>query len=159
MSLNISLKPIGYIFNNRDAIEDDNWGEVVSRIELCGEIESDSIKGIEEFSHLEIIYYFNKVEDSKIVTGARHPRNLEHLPKTGVFAQRVKNRPNKLGLTTVKLLRAENKILHVKGLDAVNGTPVLDIKPVFKQFLPQVSFHDEIKQPDWVNEIMKNYWE
>lgn len=154
----ISLYPIGEIVNERKIVEDDNWGEIISMIELNDSFDVRALKGINEFSHLEIIYYFDKVEDSKIITGARHPRNLEHLPEVGVFAQRVKNRPNKLGLTTVKLLRAENKTLHVKGLDAINGTPVLDIKPVFKQFLPQVSYQDEIKQPDWVNEIMKNYW-
>ena len=154
----ISLYPIGEIVNERKIVEDDNWGEIISIIELNDSFDESALKGIEEFSHLEIIYYFDKVEDSKIITGARHPRNLEHLPEAGVFAQRVKNRPNKLGLTTVKLLRVENKTLHVKGLDAINGTPVLDIKPVFKQFLPQVSYQDEIKQPDWVNEIMKNYW-
>jgi len=154
----ISLYPIGKIVNERKTVEDDNWGEIISIIELNDSFDESALKGIEEFSHLEIIYYFDKVDDTKIITGARHPRNLEHLPEVGVFAQRVKNRPNKLGLTTVKLLRAENKTLHVKGLDAINGTPVLDIKPVFKQFLPQVSYQDEIKQPDWVNEIMKNYW-
>ncbi|MBN8568130.1 MAG: tRNA (N6-threonylcarbamoyladenosine(37)-N6)-methyltransferase TrmO [Ignavibacteria bacterium] len=154
----ISLNPIGKIVNERKIVEDDDWGEIISMIELNDSFDESALKGIDKFSHLEIIYYFNKVEDSKIITGARHPRNLEHLPEVGVFAQRVKNRPNKLGLTTVKLLRVDNKTLHVKGLDAINGTPVLDIKPVFKQFLPQVSYHDEIKQPDWVNEIMKNYW-
>lgn len=155
----ITLFPIGKVVNERKDIEDDSWGEIVSIIQLNESFDLNSLKGIEEFSHLEIIYYFDKVDDSKIISGARHPRNLDHLPETGIFAQRVKNRPNKLGLTTVKLLKAEGRTLHVKGLDAIDGTPVLDIKPVFKQFLPQVTFHDEIKQPDWVNEIMKNYWE
>ncbi|MBS1493577.1 MAG: tRNA (N6-threonylcarbamoyladenosine(37)-N6)-methyltransferase TrmO [Bacteroidetes bacterium] len=154
MSAEIILNPIGKIFNERTEIEDDNWGEVVSRIELNDEIEIDSIKGIEEFSHLEVIYYFDKVDDAKIISGARHPRNLKHLPEVGIFSQRAKNRPNKLGLTTVQLLEVKDKTLFVKGLDAINGTPVIDIKPVFKDFLPQ----GEVKQPDWVNEIMKNYW-
>lgn len=151
----ILLNPIGKILNERTDIEDDYWGNVISRIELNESIDESSILGIEEFSHLEIIYCFDKVDDSKIITGARHPRNLEHLPVVGIFAQRAKNRPNKLGLTTVKLLKVENKTLYVMGLDAINGTPVLDIKPVFKQFLPA----EEVKQPDWVNELMKNYWE
>lgn len=151
----ISLHPIGRIINERTDIEDDNWGNVISTIELNAETDIDSLKGINEFSHLEIIYYFDKVDDSKIISGSRHPRNIQHLPETGIFAQRAKNRPNKLGLTTVKLLKAEGRILHVVGLDAINGTPVLDIKPLFKQFLPD----GEVKQPDWVNEVMKNYWE
>lgn len=151
----ISLIPIGKIINERTDIEDDNWGNVLSRIELNESIDDSSIRGLEEFSHLEIIYYFDKVDNTKIITGARHPRNIKHLPEVGIFAQRAKNRPNKLGLTTVKLLKVENKTLYVSGLDAINGTPVLDIKPVFKQFLPR----EEVKQPGWTNEIMKNYWE
>lgn len=151
----ITLQPIGKIVNERTEAEDDNWGNIVSRIELNETMDVNSLKGIENFSHLEIIYYFDKVEDTKIIHGARHPRNLKHLPETGIFAQRAKGRPNKLGLTTVKLLKVENKTLFVQGLDAINGTPVLDIKPLFKEFLPR----EEIKQPRWVNEIMKNYWE
>jgi tRNA-Thr(GGU) m(6)t(6)A37 methyltransferase TsaA len=151
----ILLNPIGKVLNERTEIEDDNWRNITSKIELNETIDKSSISGIEEFSHLEIIYYFDKVDDSKIITGARHPRNLEHLPEVGIFAQRAKNRPNKLGLTIVKLLKIENKTLYVSGLDAINGTPVLDIKPVFKQFLPG----EDVKQPDWTNEIMKNYWE
>lgn len=150
----ITLNPIGTIYNERTDIEDDNWGNIISRIELNKSIDVLSLKGIEEFSHLEVIYYFDKVDDTKIINGARHPRNLKHLPEAGIFAQRGKNRPNKLGLTTVNLLKVEDKTLYVKGLDAINGTPVLDIKPVFKQFLPP----EEIKQPEWVNEIMKDYW-
>ncbi len=151
----ITLYPIGKIINERTDIEDDNWGNIVSKIVLNDEVSEDSLKGLSDFSHLEIIYYFDKVDDSKIISGARHPRNLKHLPETGIFAQRAKNRPNKLGLTTVKLLKAENRTLHVTGLDAINGTSVLDIKPVFRQFLPD----GEIRQPEWVNDIMKNYWE
>ncbi len=150
----ITLVPIGKIVNNRTEIEDDNWEEVISKIELDDSTDVNSIKGIEDFSHLEVIYCFDKVENTKIISGARHPRNLEHLPETGIFAQRAKNRPNKLGLTTVKLIKVEGKTLFVQGLDAINGTPVIDIKPVFKEFLPK----EEIKQPQWVSEIMKNYW-
>jgi len=148
------MYPIGKVINDRTDIEDDNWGSVVSRIELAESADKNSLKGIEEFSHLEIIYYFDKVEDAKIISGARHPRNLTDLPQVGIFGQRAKNRANKIGLTTVELLKVENKTLYVKGLDAINNTPVLDIKPVFKQFLP----HGEIQQPEWVNEIMKSYW-
>ncbi|MBX7044939.1 MAG: SAM-dependent methyltransferase [Ignavibacteria bacterium] len=150
----INLFPIGKVVNNREEIEDDYWGNTLSAIILDDSIDSSSLKGIEEFSHLEIIFHFDKADDNKIVTGARHPRNLEHLPETGIFAQRGKNRPNKLGLTIVKLIKAEGKTLIVEGLDAINGSPVLDIKPVYKEFLPS----EEIRQPEWIKEIMKDYW-
>ena len=151
----IVLNPIGKIYNERIDVEDDNWGKVISRIELNDECNESALVGIEDFSHIEVIYYFDRVDDKKIITGARRPRNPEHLPETGIFAQRAKNRPNKLGLSTAALIKKEKNILYVKGLDAINGTPVLDIKPVIKEFLPK----GEIKEPGWVKEIMKNYWQ
>lgn len=151
----IVLKPIGKVINDRINIEDDNWGNVTSKIELNDEFDDSALKGIEEFSHIEIIYYFDKVDDTKIISGARRPRNLAHLPETGIFAQRTKNRPNKLGLSIALLIKREKNVLYVKELDAINGTPVLDIKPVLKEFLPKC----EVKEPEWVHEIMKNYWE
>ena len=69
----------------------------------------ESLSEIESFSYLEIIFYFHKVEKDKIVTGARHPRNDKTLPKVGIFAQRGKNRPNQLGLTTVKIIKKEKE--------------------------------------------------
>lgn len=72
----------------------------------------------------------------------------------GIFAQRGKNRPNKLGLTTVELLEHHHKKLIVKHLDAIDGTPIIDIKPVMKEFLP----HREVKQPEWSKKLMEDYW-
>ncbi|MCT8138037.1 SAM-dependent methyltransferase [Anaerobacillus sp. CMMVII] len=149
-----SFNPIAVAFNERITIEDDNWGKVVSKIILDDSNPEDSINGIEAYSHLEIIYFFHKVEKNKIVSGARHPRNDETLPKVGIFAQRGKNRPNRLGLTTVKLLKRQGKVLFVLGLDCINGTPIVDIKPVMKEFMPK----EPIQQPLWSHEIMKNYW-
>ncbi|WP_078547619.1 SAM-dependent methyltransferase [Litchfieldia alkalitelluris] len=150
----ITLNPIGFVFNEREVIEDDHWGNVISRIKISESFNEDCINEIDTFSHLEIIYYFHMVEDDKIVTDARHPRNNKNLPKVGIFAQRGKNRPNRIGLTTVKLVKKEGRELYVQGLDCINGTPVLDIKPVMKEFLPR----ETISQPDWSREIMKNYW-
>jgi tRNA (Thr-GGU) A37 N-methylase len=72
----------------------------------------------------------------------------------GIFAQRGKNRTNRLGATVVKVLRRDGRQLHVQGRDAIDGTPVLDIKPVMREFL----LREEVIQPDWVTELMKNYW-
>jgi tRNA (adenine37-N6)-methyltransferase len=154
--MEIKLSPIAYVQNSRKEISDDYWGGVVSEIILTEDFDESALKGINEFSHLEIIYYFDKVEHGKIETGARHPRNNTQWPETGVFAQRGKNRPNQLGLSLVTLIEYKGKSLFVKGLDAIDGTPVLDIKPVIREFLPEPG--EEIKQPEWTGELMKDYW-
>jgi tRNA-Thr(GGU) m(6)t(6)A37 methyltransferase TsaA len=148
------MKPIGIANNRRAEIKDDNWGGITTKIIIDEALPSDSLDGIEEFSHIEVIYYFHQVMEEKITSGARHPRNDENLPKVGIFSQRGKNRPNRLGLTTVKLIKREDRTLMVQGLDCIDGTPILDIKPVMKEFLPK----EKVQQPAWVDEIMRNYW-
>ncbi|MBM7588125.1 tRNA-Thr(GGU) m(6)t(6)A37 methyltransferase TsaA [Bacillus pakistanensis] len=152
--MEFTIKPIAFVRNIRKEIEDDHWGTVVSEIELSKEFNEASLQGIVDFSHLEVIFYFNRASDNKIQRGARHPRNNKAFPEVGIFAQRGKNRPNKLGLTTVELLEHSGRVLIVKGLDALDGTPVLDIKPVMKEFLPK----GKVKQPDWSFAIMEKYW-
>jgi len=152
--MNITLTPIGFVKNNRTEIEDDNWGQITSEIELADHIVAEALDGIETISHLHIIFYMDKVLDEKAKAQSRHPRNNLELPKLGTYAQRNKNRPNKLGLTIVELIKRRGRIIIVKNLDAINGTAVLDIKPVMKEFQPLT----EIKQPNWTKEIMKNYW-
>lgn len=140
--------------NSRREIEDDNWGDVISILELDPSMPGDALHGLEDFSHAEILYYFHLVPDSKIETGARHPRNNTDWPKVGILSQRGKNRPNRLGATLVKILRREGRHLEVQGLDAIDGTPILDIKPVMREFLPR----EEVHQPEWATELMKQYW-
>ena len=150
----ISMSPIAVVKNIRKEVEDDNWGDVVSVIELDSAYSEEALFEIENFSHAEIYFYFHLVEEIKIETGARYPRNNKEWPKVGIFAQRGKNRPNRLGATTVKILKREGRQLFVQGLDAVDGTPILDIKPVMKEFLPR----EEVTQPAWATELMRNYW-
>lgn len=150
----INLEPIGYISTNRKVIKDDDWGGVVSEIKLAKDLSPDTLDGIESFSHLEVIFYFDQVEDQKVVWGSAYPRGNEAYPKVGIFAQRKKSRPNKLGLTIVKLLERVGDIIKVQGLDGIDGTPILDIKPVMKEFLPR----EETRQPEWASDLMKGYW-
>ncbi|MFV8829815.1 SAM-dependent methyltransferase [Alkalihalobacterium sp. APHAB7] len=150
----ITLNPIGIAYNERYEIEDDYWGEIVSKIVLDRSLPEDALYEIESFSHADIIFHFHRVEENKIVTGARYPRNDQSLPKVGILAQRGKNRPNQLGLTTVKVIKRVGRELTVSGLDCINETPILDIKPVMKEFLPK----EPITQPKWSHGIMKNYW-
>jgi tRNA-Thr(GGU) m(6)t(6)A37 methyltransferase TsaA len=135
-------------------VEDDYWGEVASVIELDSSFAEDALLQIEEFSHAEIIFYFHLVDENKIELGARHPRNNKDWPRVGIFAQRGKNRPNRLGASVAKIIKREGPRLFVQGLDAIDGTPVLDIKPVMREFLPR----EQVRQPQWATELMKNYW-
>ena len=86
--------------------------------------------------------------------GARHPRNRQDWPLVGIFAQRGKNRPNRLGLTTGRIVAVDGLSVEVEGLDAIDGTPVLDIKPVMAEFLPRGA----VRQPGWSRELMADYW-
>ncbi|PEJ54362.1 tRNA (N6-threonylcarbamoyladenosine(37)-N6)-methyltransferase TrmO [Bacillus sp. AFS002410] len=152
--MSFAIQPIAFVKNSRKEIEDDYWGSIVSEIELVDELNEEAFSGISDFSHLEIIFYFDKVTDEMIQYNARHPRNNTKYPKVGIFAQRGKNRPNKLGLTTVELLKHNGRILTVKGLDAIDSTPIIDIKPIMREFLPK----GEIKQAEWSKYLMKKYW-
>jgi tRNA-Thr(GGU) m(6)t(6)A37 methyltransferase TsaA len=148
----ILIKPIGFVTNNRIEPIDDNWSSVESVIELADDLPDECFDGIEEFSHLEIIYHFDK--STKTFIGSEHPRENKDYPKVGIFAQRKKDRPNHIGATIVNLIRRDCRKLIVKNLDAINGTPIIDIKPVFNEYLPK----GDVKQPKWTNDLMKNYW-
>jgi tRNA (adenine37-N6)-methyltransferase len=149
------LTVIARIHNSRHAVRDDGWGGLVSEIRLEPALPEESLSGLETFSHAEIIFQFHLVGDNEIVMGARHPRENPDWPRVGIFAQRARLRPNRLGLSVVRILSRAQRSLFVEDLDAVDGTPVLDIKPVMAEFLP----HGPLRQPDWSHELMKAYWE
>jgi tRNA-Thr(GGU) m(6)t(6)A37 methyltransferase TsaA len=150
----ITVKPVAKVHSTRTEITDDHWAAESISIELDPSFPDESLDGIEGFSHLEIIFHFHRADPSRIETGRRHPRNNPDWPEVGVFASRGKNRPNHLGLTIVELVERRGRTLIVEGLDALDGTPVLDIKPVIKGFLPT----EDIRQPGWADEIMRQYW-
>jgi tRNA (adenine37-N6)-methyltransferase len=151
--MNIQLTPIGMVKNTRNTVGDDFWGGIVSEIELAPEIPEEAFDGIGLFSHLEIIYYFDRIGEGKVVY-ARRPRGNPDYPLMGIFAQRNKDRPNSIGLTTVELVERHGRVIRVKWLDAIDGTPVLDIKPVFREFMPKTA----IRQPEWVGDLTADYW-
>jgi tRNA (Thr-GGU) A37 N-methylase len=149
------LVPIAVVHSERREIVDDDWGPVTSVIRLdAGRFTPDALLSLDTFSHLEVVFHFDRVPLSKIQTGARHPRNNPEWPLVGIFAQRGKNRPNRLGVSRCRLLRVDGLDIHVEGLDAIDGTPVLDIKPYMTQFAPR----GEVTQPAWVDELMRDYY-
>lgn len=148
------VEPIGFINATRKSPEDDYWGEEVAEISLAESIDASALAGLEAFSHIEVLFVFDQVPETRIVTGARHPRNNEAWPKVGIFAQRAKNRPNRIGSTICRLVSVQGSKVIVRELDAIDGTPVLDIKPVIREFLPR----EATTQPDWATELMSDYW-
>jgi tRNA-Thr(GGU) m(6)t(6)A37 methyltransferase TsaA len=151
----IELNPIGNVIKGRTELKDDDWDSVSSTIELdASRFSADALAGLDAFSHVEIVFYMDKVKPEKIVIGARHPRNNQDWPKLGIFAQRAKNRPNPIGTTICRLMSVRGLQIDVIGLDAVVGSPVLDIKPWIREFQPR----EELTQPEWISELMRNYW-
>lgn len=151
----IVLVPIGQVTSTRTAATDDNWDSVEATLALDpSQFTAEALSGLGDFSHVEVVFHFDKVPDDEIQTGSRHPRGRTDWPLIGIFAQRGKGRPNRIGVTICRLLSAEGLRLRVKGLDAIDGTPILDIKPVMKGFLPR----GDVREPQWARELMKGYW-
>ena len=128
MSRPIMVRPIGVVSGGRGQIFEDHWGTVVSRLILDPvAVDPDATLGLDEFSHIEVVFHFHK--ESRIRRGAAHPRGNPAWPLVGVLAGHSPVRPNHLGVSRCALLAVAGLELTVRGLDAVDGTPVLDIKP------------------------------
>lgn len=149
------LHPIGYVRSPRSEPVDDEWDSVTSLVELDGaRFDTAALRGLEEFSHVEIVYVFDRVEPGKVQYAARRPRGNPDWPEVGIFAQRAKNRPNRIGITCCRLLDVGDLTIKVRGLDAIDGSPVLDIKPYLAEFGPR----EPVVQPAWSTELMSGYW-
>jgi tRNA-Thr(GGU) m(6)t(6)A37 methyltransferase TsaA len=153
MGSRFEICEVGTVRCSRDAPEDDSWDRENSRIELTAPFTERALLGLANFSHCIVLYVFDKAswDDSKI---SRHPRGNTDWPEVGIFAQRAKDRPNRLGVTVCRILEVKDSTLHVSGLDAIDGTPVVDIKPWMVEFGPR----GEVVQPSWSSELMKDYW-
>ena len=150
----ITVQPVAVVRSPRQQPDDDFWGGMQASLELADGFDPDSLLGLDTFSHVEIVFLFDRVAEDKIVTSARHPRDNPDWPRVGIFAQRGKNRPNRIGTTICRVVGLEGRVLRVAELDAIDGTPVLDIKPVMREFLPR----EPVTQPGWATELMGDYW-
>ena len=149
------MQAIGWVRGGRGEVEDDAWGSVVSRIELDrDQFGPEAFAGLDACSHVEVLFVFDQVDPDAVCRGARHPRGREGWPLVGIFAQRAKDRPNRIGSTVCNLLQVHGPTIEVSGLDAVDGTPVIDVKPYLAEFGPR----GEIRQPTWATELMAGYW-
>lgn len=149
------IEPIGWVRSSRSDAIDDDWDAVTATISLDAEqFSSAALAGLDEFSHVEVVFVFDQVEVAEIETGARHPRGNVEWPAVGIFAQRAKMRPNRIGVSVCRLVEVDGLVLRVQGLDAIDGTPVLDIKPYMSEF----GARGDVHQPAWSRELMAGYW-
>jgi tRNA-Thr(GGU) m(6)t(6)A37 methyltransferase TsaA len=151
----IEVVPIGVVVGGRHEVADDDWGDVEAVIRLDpAVVGEDAAAGLADFSHIEVVYHFHLVDPDRVTLGARRPRGRPDWPEVGILAQRAKGRPNRIGVSTCELVAVDGLDLAVRGLDAVDGTPVLDVKPYLAEFAPRVPTH----QPAWATELMQEYW-
>ncbi len=149
----MDLEPIGIVRSPvRDAV-DENWGNVVVEIHLLDSLAS-GLKGIEQFSHIVVIFFMHQSRFDITTHLIRRPQERPDMPEVGIFAQRAKHRPNPIGITTVRLIQVEGNVLRVKGLDAIDGTPILDLKP----YLPAFDCPPDAKNPEWIDRLMEGYF-
>lgn len=151
----MEMTPIGRVGSPRTEPLDDDWDSITATVTLDAEqFTPDALDGLTEFSHVEVVYVFDRVDPEAIQTRARHPRNNPDWPQVGIFAQRAKGRPNRIGVSVCRLRGIDGLTLTVHALDAIDGTPVLDVKPYLAEFAPR----GEVRQPAWSHELMSGYW-
>ncbi|GAA0468648.1 tRNA (N6-threonylcarbamoyladenosine(37)-N6)-methyltransferase TrmO [Paractinoplanes deccanensis] len=148
------ITPIGTVRNERTDVQDtDNWGAVRSTITVDERFGEACLQGLEGFSHVEVLFVFDRFPDDGDFREPRPYRGIEGLPPMGVFAGRGPRRPNRLGVTCCAIESVKGRELTVVGLDAVSGTPVVDLKPVMAEFVPA-----GVEQPAWVGGVMADYF-
>jgi tRNA-Thr(GGU) m(6)t(6)A37 methyltransferase TsaA len=149
----ITLRPIGTVSSPVTERTDENWGEIRSKIILDPEF-AGGLLGLEGFSHAIVVTYLHQARYQKEKHLRRRPRNLATMPEVGILSQRAKNRPNPIGVTAVEILDVGHDYLEAKGLDAIHGTPVLDIKP----YCPHFDRVEDPRVPEWVDRLMEGYF-
>ncbi len=150
----ITMEVVARVRGGRVDNVDDHWGAVEAEVVLASHLPETALAGLDAFSHALIVFHFDMIDPETIVTGARRPRGNPAWPEVGILAQRGSPRPNRIGVTTVEIVAVEGRCLRVRGLDAIDGTPVLDIKPLMRGFEPRSA----LREPAWAEEIMKDYW-
>ncbi len=149
----VNIEAIGTVSSPVTEGVDEDWGSVVSEIRLNDKYVS-GLRGLEEFSHVLILFYMHKYSFDPDADLVRRPQGRPGMPLTGIFAQRAKHRPNPIGVTAVELLKVKGDTLVVRGLDAIDGTPVIDVKPYF----PVFDSRSGAVTPSWVDKLMKGYY-
>lgn len=147
------LTPVGVVRCTRTEPTDDGWDAESARIELLPPFDERAFRGLDGFSHCLVVFVFDRAtwSDDRML---RRPRGNPDWPEVGIFAQRAKDRPNRLGVSVARIVAVEETVLRVAGLDAVDGTPVVDVKPWMDGFGPR----GPVTEPTWATDLMDGYW-
>lgn len=150
----ITCTPIGVVKCPVTEMSQGNWAQVESEIRLDPQY-APGLQGLDGFSHVVVVFYLDRAtgfDPAKQLL--RRPRGMENMHEVGVFAQRTKYRPNPIGVASVELLAVRDNVVVVRGLDALDGTPVLDLKP----YMPVFDSVAGARMPDWVAHVMEGYF-
>jgi len=147
-SLGVNLKVIGVVRNDYQRRPEVGWRSTVSEI-IVDPTLTDALDGLEEFSHIVVIFWMHQLPATDQVSTKVHPGRRKEIPEKGIFATRTPYRVNPIGSTTVRLLERRGNILKVEMLDAIDGTPVIDIKP----YIPRHDLEADAKVPEWLNRL------
>ncbi|MGE5526916.1 MAG: tRNA (N6-threonylcarbamoyladenosine(37)-N6)-methyltransferase TrmO [Rhodospirillaceae bacterium] len=150
----VTCTPIGTVRCAVTEMSKGNWADVASEIHLEPQLQG-GLQGLEGFSHVVVVFFLDQVkafDPAKQLL--RKPRGMEDMPALGVFAQRTKYRPNPLGVTAAQLVGIQDTVVTVRGLDALDGTPVLDLKP----YMPAFDGVSDPRLPSWVGRFMQGYF-
>jgi tRNA-Thr(GGU) m(6)t(6)A37 methyltransferase TsaA len=146
----VSLRPIGVVNNEVDKPVDEGWATVISTLQLES-VYAGALDGLGMFSHALVVFWMHEAPAPD--TMRRRPQGRNDMPELGILAQRARHRPNPIGITAVEIIEVAQETMLVRGLDAMNGTPILDIKPYFPQYDARPA-----RTPPWVDELMKGYF-
>lgn len=149
----IQITPIGSVRSQVSDSIDENWGKVISEIHLDKSLVA-GLQGLEDWSHIVVIFQMHETQFNPEEHLVRRPRGEADMPEVGIFAQRARHHPNMIGITAVKVIDIEGHIIRVKGLDAIDGTPVLDIKP----YAPIYDGVTDPLVPGWFIRLMQGYF-
>jgi tRNA (Thr-GGU) A37 N-methylase len=151
----VTLRPVGQVVGGRSEMVEDDWHDVRAEIRLDGEsFTTSAVLGLERFSHLEVVFLFDRINPDAVRSEPRPPRGNPTGAPVEIFAHRGPYRPNRLGVSRCRLLAVDGLNLHVADLDALSGSPILDIKPYLVEFAPR----HPVTQPAWATELMSHYY-
>jgi tRNA-Thr(GGU) m(6)t(6)A37 methyltransferase TsaA len=147
------LRPIGWVRSGVKKQTDESWGESVSQVQVLPPYRR-GLQGLEQFSHVLVVTWLHEASFAAERDLVRRPRGLASMPEVGIFAQRAKDRPNPIGVTAVPLVSVDADALTVRRLDAIDGTPVLDVRPYY----PAYDQVPEASVPEWVDRLLAGYF-
>ena len=140
----LDIRPVGWVRIGVEGPKHEGWEEVVSEIVMEPEFQ-ECLNGIEDFSHIQVLFWFHKLSLEERAKRKFRPRDREDAPIVGSFVTHSQRRPNPIGVTVVRLLERKGNVLKVQGLDALDGTPVIDIK----SYSGGLDDSEDVRVPEW----------